>query len=791
LSTGHVGSLKNIGTQCLSIFGGDTYISRHTLKRKMPLFLVTAMKQADLTPFNYFFYSNIGTNPKFYCSYEQNEDDFSDGGKAFPDLDSKYSFDNLKSSGNYVLPPSKFYLYYYGITNFLTETRINTNYRYAGKEQSRNFYPLVGDLGTWTQEESVSIREPNVFLYNSEYSKQISLTRKRTLSDTYERSFNECTQDMPNGIIASLPDSTENSLYDPWLIYRPLDIFEFQTNFGKLKDIIDIEGQAILARFANTSILYNKVDSKIDDGSSPVLSLLGGNSFFQRRSTSFHNTNLGYGGTQNSAFISNEFGHFFADAKRGQVLMVPSNGEGMIEISSMVGNKSSGMRNWFKEHLPFKILKYIPNTDIDNPYNGLGLTMGWDSRYRRVLLTKRDYIPKNDCIQYVEGKGFVIDKTICDDEEPIVTCPTGYVLGDGVCQLESNGLNLCLDGWVYNPLTETCTYTDTLDATCICTADVFASPQTICSGTNTSIALTSTETGIGYSWTATQSGVTGATSGSSNIISQNLSGQGTVTYTIRPFEIVSGCQGEPQDVLVTVNAVPNIIATPTSPQTIDSGNTIAIPLSSNIVGTTFSWTVTPSAGVTGTNSGTGTTITDTIAATGNGTAVYNIVATAPNGCTNTLNYTVNIKAAILECLANFKIIVEYINAADCTGNHGCNAADFVVNANGVNVGIAHLSNTGGTYDAGNVGPTGGSSRYNEFTLTTTQAQAIAAASVGGNITFNLTCNIAITDNEGFGLGGCHTSASHMRIIRNGSTVYNACPNLNSFTINPCTGVVLS
>lgn len=798
LSTGYVGDLKNSTSGCLSIFGGDTYISRHTVKRKMPLFLVTAMKQADLTPFNYFFYSNIGTNPKFYCSYEQNKD-FSDGGKSFPDISSDYSFDNVQASGNYVVPPSKFYLYYYGVANFLAETRINTNYRYAGKEKSRNFYPLVGDLGEWTQEETVSIREPNVFLYNSEYSKQISFTRKRTLTDTYQRSFNDCIQDMPNGIIASLPDNTENSLYDPWLIYRPLDIFEFQTNFGKLKDIIDIEGQAILARFANTSILYNKVDSKIDDGSTPIMSFLGGNSFFQRRSTSFHNTNLGYGGTQNSAFISNEFGHFFADAKRGQVLMVPTNGEGMVEISSMVGDRSSGMRNWFKEHLPFKILKYIPNVDVDNPYNGFGLTMGWDSRYRRVFLTKRDYIPKNDCIQFIEGKGFVIDQTICNDEEPIVSCPDGYTLVDGECTIETEGANLCLDGGVYDPIAQTCTYTESIPAECVCTADVIASPQTICSESLTNIVLTSTSEGIAYSWTVVQGGVTGASAGSGNTIAQTLVGSGSVTYIVTPYEISSGCQGTPKNILVTVKDKPNLVVTPTSPQNIESGDTIAISLSSNIAGTTFSWTVTPSEGVTGTNPGTGTTITDTITTTEDGTAVYHIVATAPNGCTNTLNYTVNIEAAIPACLGNFTITVS--TGPDCS-THACNGGTFDLLGNNVNIGTAYLSNTNLSEDVcgdnsiypdipcNGTGFGNGSVRSNSFTLTTQQAQAIAAASVGGNITFALSC--ALDPNSsgyGGGLGVCHPQAARMRINRNGILIYDECPSGSTFTINPCTGVV--
>jgi hypothetical protein len=255
LTTSFVGSLTNINDTCvevLPIFGGDTFITRHSFKRKIPLFLVTAMKQADLTPFNYFYYSNIGRNPKYYVSYEQNKD-FNDSGKAFPDISSDFSFDNRTSSGNYFVPPSKFYLYYYGVPNFLAETRINTNYRYSGKEKRESFYPVCGDLGEWTQESVVPIREPNIFKYNTVYSKSSTFIRSRTLSPTYNKEFDDCVQDMPNGIMASLRDSTENSIYDPWLIYRPLDTFEFPSNYGKLKDIIDVESGAILTRFDNTS----------------------------------------------------------------------------------------------------------------------------------------------------------------------------------------------------------------------------------------------------------------------------------------------------------------------------------------------------------------------------------------------------------------------------------------------------------------------------------------------------------------------------------------------------------
>lgn len=406
LTTGYRGDLSNPTSGCLSIFGGDTFISRHTLKRKHPQFLVTAMQQADRTPFNYYAYNNIGKDPLFYVSHAIDKD-FDGGGQIFPDIDDDFVMDNLTSKRNYHVPPSKFYLYYYGIPSFLCETRINTNFRYAETPYERQFYPQVGDLGDWTQEKNVSIKQPNWFFYNKAYSKSVTRFKNRTLFDNYDKDFDNCRTDFPNGILASLPDNSENNTYDPWLIYRPLDFFEFPTNYGKLIDVQGIENEAILTRFENTSILYNKVDYTNDDGQNPTRAFLGGTVAFQRRSASFYNAQLGFGGTQNTSSISCEFGHFHVDAKRGQVIQMQPSGQQMEEISSLINGKPSGMRNWFKEHLPFKILKHFKDVDVDNNYNGVGITMAWDSRYRRVFITKKDYVPKNPNITHENGQYFL------------------------------------------------------------------------------------------------------------------------------------------------------------------------------------------------------------------------------------------------------------------------------------------------------------------------------------------------------------------------------------------------
>lgn len=411
INTGFTGDLTKQSNSCLAIFGGDTYISRHSLKRKHAQFSESAMGGADREPFNYYFYNNIGRNPRFYLSYGINKD-FEGGGKLFPDIEDDFEMDSTIKDGNYYVPPSKFYLYYYGVPNFLCESRINTNFRYGGNKIEERSPETAGDLGDWTQESKVSIREKNWFFYNDTYSKLKTKFKTLTLPSNYKKENNNCKADFPNGIISSLPDNSENNDYDPWLIYRPLDFFEFSSQYGKLKDVQGIENEAILTRFENTSILWNKVDYTNDDGQNPNKPFLGGTSVFQRRSASFYNAQLGFGGTQNTASISCEFGHFHVDAMRGQVIQTQPSGGQMEEISSIINGKPSGKRNWFKEHLPFKIKKYFKNVDVDNNYNGVGISMGWDSRYRRVFITKKDYVPKNQNITHSNGKFYLAENEV-------------------------------------------------------------------------------------------------------------------------------------------------------------------------------------------------------------------------------------------------------------------------------------------------------------------------------------------------------------------------------------------
>jgi hypothetical protein len=387
ISTGFCGN-TNLSESCNPIFGGDTYISRFSVKRKFPFFTTNAYGLAPMTPYTYSLYfninpedrndlSNIGSK-RFYINYKTVDEQaytvdlFS---TVFPDSKSQYKLDNVSSNGMYLNDEAKFYLFSYGFPYFLVESEINCNYRYSGYEDRDQFYPRIGDISRYTQEKVVSIKEQEDFRYNSVYSMTALKTNWRLLPFTYNREQQDKLAIGTNSLIVSKQDRDEVSLTDPWLYYDALDMHEFPRKFGELVSITSIESNALLVRFTNGMTLL--------EADKNVMDQLAANE------ASFNITDLGYAGTQHQTIASTEYGHFTVDAKRGKVFRVKPSGQGIDEITK-------GMEKWFKEQLPFKILSQYPQANVDNAYKGLGLIIGWDDRLKRLFITKKDFLVKTD-----------------------------------------------------------------------------------------------------------------------------------------------------------------------------------------------------------------------------------------------------------------------------------------------------------------------------------------------------------------------------------------------------------
>jgi gliding motility-associated-like protein len=181
---------------------------------------------------------------------------------------------------------------------------------------------------------------------------------------------------------------------------------------------------------------------------------------------------------------------------------------------------------------------------------------------------------------------------------------------------------------------------------------------TICSGNNTSIALTSNVAGTTFSWASAQVGVDGANAGIGDAISQTLTTSGlvsgTVDYTITPS--FKGCVGIPIVAKIKVNPTPEVFGSTGS--TLCSGEYTNILLSPNIPGTQFAWTVVQT-GVRGATDGTGDTISQMLeAGTILGTAVYTVTPTL-NACSgNAIQITINVNPAPTPAIAEGVICVD-------------------------------------------------------------------------------------------------------------------------------------
>ncbi|MBI1838066.1 MAG: PKD domain-containing protein, partial [Flavobacteriia bacterium] len=178
--------------------------------------------------------------------------------------------------------------------------------------------------------------------------------------------------------------------------------------------------------------------------------------------------------------------------------------------------------------------------------------------------------------------------------------------------------------------------------------------QAICSGATASIVPTSGVASTTFAWTASSSagtttGFTTPGSGNiSNVLSNSASTTGTVTYVITPTgPAPSLCVGTPVNFVVTVNPIPTV-TNATTTQAICSGSTASIIPTSGVVGTTFAWTSSTSAGTTTGNTTPGTgNISDVLSnsATTSGTATYVVTPTgpAPTSCVGApVNFVVTV-----------------------------------------------------------------------------------------------------------------------------------------------------
>jgi hypothetical protein len=399
------------------IFGGDTFISRFAFKTKLPFFIdnrVNAPDDSDI------FYDEIGNiaYPKYWHSARSILENYTPTGST--ELTNIVSYkahefdchnDPLPATGsNRTFYDGYFYLFAYGIPNFYCESSYNTDLRQAFNNKEGDFWPHVstGIPDDWVQEDFVSIANDNTYTYNVTFSKQNKENTFTHLPADYNGA--PCYTYYPFRAVYSDAQNTDaDNRVNSWLTYRATSYYDFPQNYGALISLDGIQNKAVLARFENKTLMYNNLLTI--DTSNPQAAYIGNPNMFKGAPPiDFAETDLGYVGSQNKMLLKIPQGQITVDAKRGQVFLIEGT---KVEDLSAFG---SGMNRFFTDHLAFEILRYFPKVDTDNNFNGVGLHGVYDSKFDRVILTKLDYIPLNEDIQYdPTTKDFYIETLIGDN----------------------------------------------------------------------------------------------------------------------------------------------------------------------------------------------------------------------------------------------------------------------------------------------------------------------------------------------------------------------------------------
>jgi uncharacterized protein (TIGR02145 family) len=143
--------------------------------------------------------------------------------------------------------------------------------------------------------------------------------------------------------------------------------------------------------------------------------------------------------------------------------------------------------------------------------------------------------------------------------------------------------------------------------------------DTLCSEARTSLSFLSNPPGSAFAWTAFNSlgNVTGFTTpGTGNTINDLLTNHlyttGIVTYSVIPT--LQGCPGPVQNFLAVVKPKPDVYFSPLSDTTC-SGQMTSLDILSHTAGTTFTWTSSGTAGISGYSGGAGSRIAQVLTST--------------------------------------------------------------------------------------------------------------------------------------------------------------------------------
>ena len=453
------------------LFGGDVYINRYTEKCIMPLFWDFLKSQPDGFPYDYRLRKNV-PHPTYWMNtqkYDLGEAvrpltnlsfDFS---SAFPSA--MYNLDGDGGRSKFSVRNAYMYTHVNGINDFFVESEINVAHRDWEDRPGLRHYDWKENTDLIDLFHSDTIKEGNFYKYDYALSKSKFFTQLISFGNIQARDYDPyvsefCYINYPKRLIYSLQAQKE-AKKDFWRVYLPQNYKDFTNKVNVIKPVSK-SGAIIL--FPNLApVMFQGVDSLETDLGTKLT--IGDGGLFSQPLQNIVNADLSheYGSCESArSVINTPYGLFYISQAQGKIFQYAGSLENIANL---------GMKQWFNQYLPSRLLKAFPNIEdndiVDNPVIGVGCQSVYDPNYDIVYFTKKDFVPNSeytDCMGFDPEIGFYVN---CDSAE-IPTCEPGYTynLTTNMCEKFVETSNVCPPGYTYDATTQTCTAVTRTNANC-------------------------------------------------------------------------------------------------------------------------------------------------------------------------------------------------------------------------------------------------------------------------------------------------------------------------------------
>lgn len=185
----------------------------------------------------------------------------------------------------------------------------------------------------------------------------------------------------PHKVIRSIKQLAEGQVNN-WKNYNALDYFEVVKNKGY---IANLQGMGDLLIIHLSEGFYRTRDKEVLNTDLAQITL-GSGDIFAITPKEIRPSKLGYAGTQHplSCYLT-AAGYVFPDARTGEIFLY--DGEGM-------NNLSMGIERFLQKYMQGK---------QTNVFTGNGITIGWDWKYKRILITVKNLNLVIGAVNFVPG----------------------------------------------------------------------------------------------------------------------------------------------------------------------------------------------------------------------------------------------------------------------------------------------------------------------------------------------------------------------------------------------------